>query len=113
MLVKKIPDVNVLVIATVIVTKIGEVENKISGVRSLVTTIVLNAKIGEVGDEILDDSNFLKKKDYNTKIPDIEGTCFTTSDYKNFDLKTKFATLAAKAELKAEKDNVVKFQAFG
>ena len=113
MLVKKIPDINVLMTATVVDTKIGEVENKTSGVRSLVTTIVLNAKVGEVGNEILDVSNFLRKTDYNTKISEIEGTYFTISDYKNSDLKTKFATLAVKAELKAEKDNVVKCQAFG
>ena len=45
MLRKKIPDTSVLVTATVLSTKISEVENKIPNTSSLVTTVVLNTKL--------------------------------------------------------------------
>ena len=45
MLIKKIPEVSGLVIATFLNTKISEVENKIPSVSNLLTTAVLNTKI--------------------------------------------------------------------
>ena len=60
MLIKKIPDVSGLV-TTVVNTKIGEVENKISNASGLV-----------------------KKTDYDAKISEIKGKYFTTSDYNKF-----------------------------
>ena len=76
-----------------------------------------------------DVNGLVKKKDYDSKISDIEGECLTTSDYNNFtsdildakikqkelvnksdisnlvrtpDLNTKLETLATKGEFKAE-----------
>ena len=58
MLIKRIPDVSGLVPTTILITKIGEVENKMPGTSGLV-----------------------KKTDYNAKISDIENKYFITSDY--------------------------------
>ena len=49
----KIPSIIGLVIANVLNTKIGEVENKIPDTSSLVTTTVLNTKIEDVYHKIL------------------------------------------------------------
>ena len=45
MLIKKTPDTSGLVTATVLSTKISEVENKIPNTSSLVTTVVLNTNV--------------------------------------------------------------------
>ena len=58
MLIKRIPDASGLVTTTILITKIGEVENKMPGTSGLV-----------------------KKTDYNAKISDIENKYFITSDY--------------------------------
>ena len=46
-MIKNIPGISGLVTATVLNTKISEVENKIPGVSGLVTTNILNIKIWE------------------------------------------------------------------
>ena len=101
----------------------------------MLTTAALNAvenKIPGVGD-------LVKKIDYDTKVSDFETKYLATSDYnkftgklpevkikekgfvdksnisnpvKNFDSNTKLATLATKAELKTERDKIVKLKAF-
>ena len=95
-----------------------------------------------VGNKISDVSNLVKKPkktDYDAKILDIESKFFTTADYNRFtnqtlnakvkqkrlvdkcpiagfinnaDLDKKAATLATKADLKAEQDKIIKLQAF-
>ena len=89
----------------------------------------MQKKIWDVKNKIPDVSGLVKKTDNNAKISDIEKKYFTTFDYnkfmrdildgkikekelvnkfnisnliKNFDLNAKLATLARKAELKAE-----------
>ena len=98
-------------------TKIEEVENKIHDVNGLATTAFLYTKIGEVDNKIPDFGVLVKKTDYNAKISDIEKKYFTTSDYNKFTseildakIKLKVATLATRAELKAEQDKIVKLQ---
>ena len=92
----------------------------------LLTIPVLNIKFKEVDNKIPDVSSLVKKTNYDAKISNIKGKCFTTSDYnkftsdvpdakikqkewvnksdisnlvKNSDLNTKLATLATKVEL--------------
>ena len=117
-------------------TKITEIEGKIPSITVLATTAVHNA----VENKIPDVSNLVKITDYDdAKIPDIESKYFTTSKYNKFmneiignkmkekelvkksdisgfinnsDLDNKIATLATKAELKAEQDKIVKVQVF-
>lgn len=48
--------------ATVLVTKIREVENKIPDTSGLATATVLNKKIGEVENKIPDVSRLIKKQ---------------------------------------------------
>ena len=48
------------------------------------TATVLNTKIGEVENKITDVSGLVKKTDYNSKIAEVEVKCFTTSDYNKF-----------------------------
>ena len=85
--------------------------------------------------KFLDVSGLVKKADYKAKLSDIEKKYFPTSYYNNFtseiidakikekelgnkfniclknsDLNAKLAALATKAELKAEKDKIVKLQ---
>ena len=45
-------------------------------------TTVLNTKIVKV--EKADVSELVKKTDYDAKIKDIEGKCFTSADYHRF-----------------------------
>ena len=54
MLIKKIPDTNGLVTATILNAKISKVENKIPNICSLMTTTVLSTKISEVENKIPD-----------------------------------------------------------
>ena len=61
MLIKKIPDVSGLVTATVLDTKIKEIDNKIHDLSSL-----------------------FNKTNYDTKISEIEEKYFTTFDYNKF-----------------------------
>ena len=119
--------------------KVDKVENKIPDISGLVTITVLDTKIGEVESKISEISGLVKKIDYNAKISDIEEKYFTTSNYnkfvgeiidakiqakglvhkstisnlvKNSDLNITLATLATKAELKAEQEKIVNPQAF-
>ena len=95
------------------------------------TITVLNTKISEAENKISNVSGLVKKSDYDTKVTDIEGKYFTTSDYNKFksdirdakikqewlvnkfhifnhvkdsNINKKIATLATKLELKAEKN---------
>ena len=70
--------------ATVLNTKIGDVENEIPNVSGLATTAPLNTKIGEVENKIPDVSKLVKKADYDAKITDIEGKHLTTCDCNKF-----------------------------
>ena len=54
MLIKKIPDTNGLVTATILNAKISKVENKIPNICSLMTTTVLSTKISQVENKIPD-----------------------------------------------------------
>ena len=65
--------------ATVLNSKRGEFENKIHDVSGLASTTVLNTKIGEVENKI-PVIHFIKKTDYNVKIPDIQGKYLAPSD---------------------------------
>ena len=51
--------------ATVLNTKISEVENKIPDTSSLVTTVVLNTKISEVENKIPDHAKYVTTKEFN------------------------------------------------
>ena len=51
--------------ATVLNTKISDVENKIPGASSLVTSTVLNIKISEVENEIPDNSKYITTQECN------------------------------------------------
>ena len=55
--------------ATVLNSKRGEFENKIHDVSGLASTAVLDTKIGEVENKV-PVIHFIKKTDYNVKIPD-------------------------------------------
>ena len=70
-------------------------------------------------------SDLVKKADYDAKISDIGSKYFTTADFNKFTSQTLDAkikqkkladksptTLAAKAELKAKQDEIIKLQAF-
>ena len=108
-------------------------------VSGLVTTTVSNIKISEVKNKIPLVSNLVKKTEFHAKILEIEGKYLTNSDsnkftsdildlnikqknlinksdililVKNSDLNTKFSSLATKAEVKAEQDEIVKLQVF-
>ena len=48
------------------------------------TATVLNTKIGEVENKIPDVSGLVRKTDYDAKIKDIEGTYFSTVNYNRF-----------------------------
>ena len=50
---------------TVLNTKIGEVENKISNTSSLVTTTALNTKISEVENKIPDHAKYITTQEFN------------------------------------------------
>ena len=103
----------------------------------MVTATALNAKIGKVKNKIPTVSDLVKKTDYNARKSEIERNYITTSDYNKFtsdilnakikqkklvdksdisnlikisDLNTKLAALAAKAQLKAEQDKIVKLK---
>ena len=125
--------------ATVLNTKIIEVENNIQDTSSLVTTTVPNRKIAGVENKIPYANGLVKKTDSNSKISDIEKKFFITSDYdkfmsktldakirekrllnkfnisnlaKNPELNIKHATVATKAELEVDQDKIVKCRAF-
>ena len=51
--------------ATVLNTKIKEVENKISNTSGLVTATVLNTKIGEVENKILHNAKYITTQEFN------------------------------------------------
>ena len=51
--------------ATVITTKIGDVEGKMSDIRSLVTTTALNTKTGEVEKKIPDHFKYITTTEFN------------------------------------------------
>ena len=81
MLIKKIPDVSGLVTATVLDTKIKEIDNKIHDLSSL-----------------------FNKTNYDTKISEIEEKYFTTFDYNKFrsnilDAKVKQKELVNKSNI--------------
>ena len=105
----------------------------------LVTKTVPNTEIEEVNNKIPHLSGLVKLTNYDTKIFLIEGKYFTSSDYnkftsnifnakikqkklvkkshisnliKFFDFNTKLASWAAKAELKAEQEKIVKLETF-
>ena len=63
-LIKKIPDTSVLVTATVLNTKIIEVENKIPDTSSLVTTTVVNTKINEDENKIPDHAKYITTHEF-------------------------------------------------
>ena len=54
-----------LVTATVLNSKISEVENKIPDTSSLVTTTVLDTKIGEVENKIPDHAEYITTQEFN------------------------------------------------
>ena len=64
-MIKKIPDTIGLVTATVLNTKISEVENKIPNTTSLLTTTVLNTKISEVENKIPDNSKCITTQEFD------------------------------------------------
>ena len=64
----------------------------------------MNTKISKVEDKISNVSGLVKKTDYDTKITDSEGKCFTTSDYKRFPInilngKIKQKELVTKSDI--------------
>ena len=65
MLIKKNPDTSGLVTATVLSTKISEVENKIPDTSSLVTTTVLNTKTGEIENKTFDHAKYITTQEFN------------------------------------------------
>ena len=132
---KKITDNSGLVKKTDYNANITEIEGKISSVSGLATTTALTA----VENKIPDVNNLVKKTDYDAEILDIKSKCFRTADYNRFtngkldlkikqkglankfdiagfidnsDFNEKGATLATKAELKAEQDKIRKLEAF-
>ena len=133
---KQIPNISGLVKETDYNAKITEIENKTPSINGLATTSTLTA----IENKIPDISILIKKPDYDAKILDIESKHITTADYNKFaknlvasnieseelvdksviggfinsaDLdKKKAATLATKAEPKAEQDKIIKLQAF-
>ena len=62
--------------------KIGDTDKKVLNISGFMATTVLNTKIVKV--EKADVSELVKKTDYDTKIKDIEGKCFTSADYHRF-----------------------------
>ena len=65
MLIKKIPDTSDLVTATVLNTKIGNVEKKIPNTSSLVATTVWNTKISKVENTINNYSKYITTQAFN------------------------------------------------
>ena len=115
--------------------KISQIESKVPSITGLVSTFPLTV----VENKIPDVSKLVKKTQYDTKTSENESKYITTADYnkctrnrvanqtksknvidksnmsgfiKNADLAKKLAILAAKAELKAEQDKILKLQAF-
>ena len=124
---KKIPDTSSLVKKTDYNAKITEIEGKILSISGSTITSALTA----IENKIPDVSNLVKKTDYDAKVLGTESKYITTADYNkytknifannikskglvdksdvagfinNTDLDRKVATLARKAELKAEQD---------
>ena len=84
---KKIPDSSTLICIDYYNTdkqnlgkKIGNVDRKIPDSR-LVSAIVPKTRISEVENKISDVSGLVKKRDYDSKMSDIETKYVTTSDY--------------------------------
>ena len=65
MLIKKILNSSGLVTATVLNTKIREVENKIPNISSLVTKTVANTKISGVENKFIDYSKYNITQEFN------------------------------------------------
>ena len=132
---KKNPDISRLAKKTDYNAKIKEIEGKIPRISGLATTTVSTA----VEIKIPNVNNLVKKTGYDTEILDIKSKYFATAAYNRFtneklDLKIKqkqlvnkfdiagfigssilnkkVATLATKAELKAEQDKITKLEAF-
>ena len=98
---KKIPDVSGLVTSTGIDTKIEEVDTKMK----------LISKLLEIK------GKYFSTSDYNKFLSDIirvirQNEIVKKADISNLvkDLNTKLAVLATKAELKAEKEKIVKLK---
>ena len=62
--------------------EIGDIDKKVLDISGFMATTVLNTKIVKV--EKADVSELVKKTDYDAKIKDIEGKCFTSADYHRF-----------------------------
>ena len=62
--------------------EIGDIDKKVIDISGFMATTVLNTKIVKV--EKADVSELVKKTDYDAKIKDIEGKCFTSADYHRF-----------------------------
>ena len=62
--------------------EIGDIDKKVLDISGFMATTVLNTKIVKV--EKADVSELVKKTDYDAKIKDIEGKCFTSADDHRF-----------------------------
>ena len=64
--------------------KIGDIDKKVLdiSISGFMATTILNTKIVKV--EKANVSELVKKTDYDAKIKDIEGKCFTSADYHRF-----------------------------
>ena len=73
------------------------------------TATVLNTKIGEVENKIPDVSGLVRKTDYDAKIKDIERTYFSTVDYNRFASETFDAKIKQKElDYKSDVSNLEK-----
>ena len=84
MFIKKIPDTSGLVTATVLNTKISEVNNKIPHTSSLTTTAVLSSKISEFENKFPDHAKYFTPPEINELIAE------------NFTAKLKQADLVSR-----------------
>ena len=58
--------------------KIGDIDKKVLDISGFMATTVLNTKIVKV--EKAEVSELVKKTDYDAKIKDVKGKCFTSAD---------------------------------
>ena len=86
---KKVQDVNGLVTATTLSTKVGEVKNKVPNVSRLLTTTLLNTKFREVQNKFLDHAKYITNAEFNK----FSGTIF--------DAKLRQVNLATNHDLDA------------
>ena len=75
------------------------------------TASVLKTKISEVENKIISVSGLVKKTDYDAKIKDIERKYFSTTDYNKFisdilDVKIKQKELVSKSDIDKKLINV-------